>query len=85
MISALNPAWCNVVTFKEPTSEELAHDFLWRIHKALPKKGFVSVFNRSHYEDILEARIRKLVPKSDISRYEHINYFEKILTENRVI
>jgi len=85
VISAFNPAWCNVVTFKEPTSEELEHDFLWRIHKKLPKRGFVGVFNRSHYEDIVEARIRKLVPKSDISkRYHHINYFEKILTESSV-
>jgi polyphosphate kinase 2 (PPK2 family) len=84
VISALNPAWSNV-SFKQPTSEELAHDFLWRTHKALPPIGFVGVFNRSHYEDVVEARVQKLVPKSDLSkRYDHINYFGKILTGNRV-
>jgi PPK2 family polyphosphate:nucleotide phosphotransferase len=85
VISAFNPAWCNVVAFKQPTSEELEHDFLWRIHKAVPPIGFVGVFNRSHYEDVVEARIQKLAPKSDLAkRYDHINCFEKILTESRV-
>lgn len=85
VISALNPASCNVLAFKEPTSEELAHDFLRRTHKALPPIGFVGVYNRSHYEDVIEIRIQKLLPKTDLSkRYDHINCFEKILTENRV-
>jgi PPK2 family polyphosphate:nucleotide phosphotransferase len=85
VISAFNPAWCNVTAFKQPTSEELSHDFLWRNHKAVPPIGFVGVFNRSHYEDIVEARNQKLVSKSQLDkRYNHINCFEKILTENRV-
>ncbi len=85
VISALNPAWCNVVSFKKPTSIESSHDFLWRIHNAVPPTGFVGVFNRSHYEDIVEAKIQKLVPESEVSkRYQHINYFERILMENRV-
>lgn len=85
VISAFNPAWCNVVAFKQPTSQELEHDFLWRIYKEVPPIGFVGVFNRSHYEDIVEARIQKLVSKSDLSkRYDQINFFEKILTENRI-
>jgi PPK2 family polyphosphate:nucleotide phosphotransferase len=85
VISALNPAWCDVTSFKKPTSIELSHDFLWRIHKAVPPVGFVGVFNRSHYEDIVEAKIQKLAPESHLSnRYDHINYFEKILTENKV-
>ena len=85
VISAFNPASCSVISFKAPTTEELAHDFLWRIHKVVPQKGFVGVFNRSHYEDVVEARIQKLVPKPDLSkRYDQINNFERMLTENKV-
>jgi polyphosphate kinase 2 (PPK2 family) len=68
VISAFNPAWCNVTAFKQHTSEELSHDFLWRIHKAVPPIGFVGVFNRSHYEDIVEARNQKLVSKSELDK-----------------
>ena len=85
VISAFNPASCRVESFKMPTSEELAHDFLWRIHKAVPRKGFVGVFNRSHYEDVVEARVQKLVAKSMIlKRINQIRQFEIMLAENNV-
>ena len=85
VISAFNPVSCNVKSFKTPTTEELAHDFLWRIHKVVPRRGFVGVFNRSHYEDVVEARVQKLVPKIVWSqRYDQINQFEIMLTKNKV-
>ena len=68
--------------FKQPTPEERAHDFLWRVHPHAPAKGEVAVFNRSHYEDILVARVHKLVPKSVWrARYDFINQWEKLLHE----
>jgi PPK2 family polyphosphate:nucleotide phosphotransferase len=85
VISAFNPASCRVESFKVPTSEELAHDFLWRIHKGVPRKGFVGVFNRSHYEDVVEARVQNLVAKSMVSkRINQIRQFEIMLAENNV-
>lgn len=85
VITAFNPASCRVESFKVPTSEELAHDFLWRAHKVVPRKGFVAVFNRSHYEDVVEARVQNFVPKSIcFQRFDQIKQFEKMLTENRV-
>lgn len=85
VISAFNPASCRVESFKVPTSEELAHDFLWRIHKAVPRKGFVGVFNRSHYEDVVEARVQNLVSKSVVlKRINQIRQFEIMLAENNV-
>ena len=85
VISAFNPASCRVESFKVPTSEELAHDFLWRIHKAMPRKGFVGVFNRSHYEDVVEARVQNLVPESmRLKRINQIRQFEIMLAENNV-
>jgi PPK2 family polyphosphate:nucleotide phosphotransferase len=81
VMSAFNPLGCRVESFKAPTTEELAHDFLWRIHKVVPRKGFVGVFNRSHYEDVVEVRVQNLAPRSVWSqRYDHINQFERILT-----
>jgi len=72
-----------VTPFKRPSEEELAHDFLWRAHLAAPRRGFIGIFNRSHYEDVLVGRVRKLAPKNVIeARYEQINAFEKILSEN---
>ena len=80
------PAGVETNNFKSPSSEELAHDFLWRIHKAAPRYGNIGVFNRSHYEDVLAVRVLKLKPKEIWSaRYEQINAFEKILCENNVI
>jgi PPK2 family polyphosphate:nucleotide phosphotransferase len=85
VISAFNPVSCNVESFKIPTTEELAHDFLWRIHKVVPPRGFVGVFNRSHYEDVVEARVQKLVPKIVwYQRYDQINQFEIMLAKNKV-
>ena len=83
VLSAMNPQGCRVYGFKTPSPEELAHDYLWRIHQATPRKGYVAVFNRSHYEDVLVVRVHNLVPKEVWSkRYDEINAFEKQLTEN---
>ena len=83
VISAFNPQSCTVKAFKEPTEEELSHDFLWRIHKSVPAKGEIVVFNRSHYEDIIQPRVHKTIDKSIWSqRYEHINAFEECLSDN---
>lgn len=80
VLSPMNPQGCRVAGFKVPTSEELSHDFLWRIHRETPKKGEVVIFNRSHYEDVLVSRVHNLTPRSVWSkRYEFINYFEKLL------
>lgn len=83
VIGSMNPQGCRVVGFKQPTPEELAHDFLWRIERQTPKHGEVVVFNRSHYEDVLVARVHDLVPKEVWEkRYEEINEFEKRLVES---
>jgi PPK2 family polyphosphate:nucleotide phosphotransferase len=83
VISAFNPQSCTVKAFKEPTVEEISHDFLWRIHKSVPAKGEIVVFNRSHYEDIIQPRVHKTIDKSIWSqRYEHINAFEECLSDN---
>jgi PPK2 family polyphosphate:nucleotide phosphotransferase len=80
------PLGVSVSAFGRPTEEELGHDFLWRIHRCAPKKGMIGVFNRSHYEDVLIGRVRKLAPSSDIERrYDQINAFEQMLTENGVV
>jgi len=77
----VNPQGVRVTSFKAPTKEELAHDFLWRIHKAVPGSGMIGVFNRSHYEDLLVPRVDNLVPEETWrARYEQINDFEKLLT-----
>jgi PPK2 family polyphosphate:nucleotide phosphotransferase len=81
----LNPQGFSVTSFKPPTPVELAHDFLWRAHLAMPPKGTIGVFNRSHYEDVLVVRVRQLAPESVWRpRYEQINQFERILTQNGV-
>jgi len=83
VISAMNPQGCRVVSFKQPSSVELAHDFLWRIEQQTPGRGEVAIFNRSHYEDVLIVRVHNLVPKAVWSkRYEQINDFEQRLTAN---
>lgn len=80
VFGSINPQGCRVVSFKEPSSEELAHDFLWRIGHHTPRKGEIMIFNRSHYEDVLIVRVHDLVPKKVWSqRYELINDFEKRL------
>ncbi len=76
-----NPQGVEVTSFKRPSEEELAHDFLWRVHKAVPASGMIGVFNRSHYEDVLVVRVHNIVPESVWRpRYEMINNFEKMLT-----
>jgi PPK2 family polyphosphate:nucleotide phosphotransferase len=86
VLSHVNPQGCDVHSFKEPTQEELAHDFLWRIHKVTPAKGEMGIFNRSHYEDVLVARVHNLVPETVWSRrYEEINNFEQLLFNNEMI
>ena len=83
VLSAMNPQGCSVQGFKQPSAEEASHDFLWRIHKACPRKGQVAIFNRSHYEDVLVVRVHGLVPKKVWThRYEQINAFERHLAEN---
>jgi PPK2 family polyphosphate:nucleotide phosphotransferase len=83
VFSGMNPQGTAVFGFKQPSKEELAHDFLWRAHIRAPTKGEVVIFNRSHYEDVLVVRVHKLVPQSVWSkRYDLINDFEKLLTEN---
>ncbi|MEJ2552710.1 MAG: polyphosphate kinase 2 family protein [Gammaproteobacteria bacterium] len=83
VLSYMNPQGCRVQAFKVPTHEEAAHDFLWRAHKVTPRRGEVVIFNRSHYEDVLVARVHKLVSESLWSkRYDAINAFEKLLADN---
>lgn len=85
VMSGLNPVACAVTSFKVPSDEERAHDFLWRIHKAVPPHGSIGVFNRSQYEDVLVVRVRELVPPEVWrARYEQINEFERILSRNGV-
>jgi PPK2 family polyphosphate:nucleotide phosphotransferase len=83
ILGAMNPQGCRVVGFRQPSTEELAHDFLWRAHRAAPRRGEVAIFNRSHYEDVLVVRVHDLVPKEVWScRYDQINAFEHGLVEN---
>jgi len=80
-----NPQGVRVAPFKAPTAEELAHDFLWRIHRHVPPVGMIGIFNRSHYEDVLVVRVKKLAPKKVWSnRYDHINAFEKMVADSGV-
>ncbi|HXX78159.1 MAG TPA: PPK2 family polyphosphate kinase [Ktedonobacteraceae bacterium] len=86
VLSHVNPQGCFVHSFKAPTQEELAHDFLWRVHKVTPGKGEMGIFNRSHYEDVLVARVNNLVTENVWShRYEEINHFEQILAQSGMI
>ncbi len=83
ILGGLNPRGLDVTSFKAPTRTELAHDFLWRVHRAAPPKGHIGVFNRSHYEDVLIARVDGLAPPEVIEeRYDHINAFEKLLHDS---
>ena len=86
VFSNVNPQGCYVHSFKQPTQEELAHDFLWRIHQVTPAKGMIGIFNRSHYEDVLIVRVHNLVPEEVWQqRYKAINYFEKLLANSNTI
>ncbi len=83
VMEAFNPQGCPVTSFKVPSTEELAHDYLWRVHQRVPRKGEIGVFNRSHYEDVLVVRVHGLVPKTVWSkRYDQINDWERMLSES---
>jgi PPK2 family polyphosphate:nucleotide phosphotransferase len=82
VLTGVNPQGCRIVPFKEPDATELAHDYLWRIHAACPQRGEIGIFNRSHYEDVVTARVRRLVPKKVWSRRpRHILEFERLLVD----
>jgi PPK2 family polyphosphate:nucleotide phosphotransferase len=97
VMSGINPQGCEVHAFKEPTKEELDHDFLWRAHKVMPPRGKIGIFNRSYYEEVLIVRVHPQVLKNERlpeelitkhiweDRYEDINAFEKFLTRNGVV
>src|SRR5436853_602898 len=83
VFEGVNPQGCRVWSFKVPTEEELAHDFLWRYHDKTPPRGMITIFNRSHYEDVLVVRVKNLVPeKVWRKRYSQIDEFERVLALN---
>ncbi|MGD9711671.1 MAG: polyphosphate kinase 2 family protein [Thermomicrobiales bacterium] len=83
---AVDPLGVHTWSFKVPTEIELAHDFLWRVHRRTPERGKIAIFNRSHYEDVLVVRVKELAPV-DVwrKRYDHINAFERLLTDSNTI
>jgi PPK2 family polyphosphate:nucleotide phosphotransferase len=82
VFTSLNPLGCRAVAFKAPTSTELAHDFLWRVHAVLPGRGEIGVFNRSHYEDVVTVRVRNLAAEQVWRRRpRHIREWERMLTD----
>jgi PPK2 family polyphosphate:nucleotide phosphotransferase len=82
VFEGVNPQGVHVTSFKAPTREELAHDFLWRVHRSVPAAGMIGVFNRSHYEDVLVVRVEELVPEAVWRpRFEQINQFERLLAD----
>jgi PPK2 family polyphosphate:nucleotide phosphotransferase len=86
VFEGVNPLGVRVAAFKAPSSDELDHDFLWRIHARVPGRGEMAIFNRSHYEDVLAVRVRKIVPdKVWKARYHQINHFEKLLAETGTV
>lgn len=86
IFSGVNPQGCSVTSFKVPSHLELAHDYLWRYHQAVPRKGMIGIFNRSHYESVLVERVKNIVPKKVWSRrYQHINDFERMLSDENIV
>lgn len=82
VFDGVNPQGVKVASFKKPTDEELAHDYLWRVHAQTPGAGEITIFNRSHYEDVLVVRVHELVPEARWERrYDHINAFERMLAD----
>jgi PPK2 family polyphosphate:nucleotide phosphotransferase len=82
VLSGLNPQGCSVVNFKEPAGEELKHDYLWRVHNSCPARGILGVMNRSHYEDVVTARVLGIVDSDRCTRrFRHICEFERMLTD----
>ncbi len=86
VFEGVNPLGVRVASFKAPTAEELDHDFLWRVHPKVPARGEIVIFNRSHYEDVLAARVRRLVPPEVWrARYRQINDFERLLAQTGTV
>ncbi|HVF77063.1 MAG TPA: polyphosphate kinase 2 family protein [Solirubrobacteraceae bacterium] len=86
VFKGINPQGCRVWSFKAPSSEEAAHDFLWRYHLRTPSRGMITIFNRSHYEDVLVVRVKKLVPEELWrDRYETLCDFERTLARENVV
>jgi PPK2 family polyphosphate:nucleotide phosphotransferase len=84
IFTGVNPQGCQVTSFKVPTDEELQHDFLWRVHRAAPRRGMIGIFNRSHYEDVLVVRVHQKLSRQEVKRrFEEINNFEHELAENQ--
>jgi PPK2 family polyphosphate:nucleotide phosphotransferase len=82
VLTGVNPQGCRIVSFKEPSPAELAHDYLWRIHNACPERGEIGIFNRSHYEDVVTVRVRGLAPEEVWRRRpHHIRAFERLLVD----
>lgn len=82
VFSGIDPHGFRVISFKSPTTSELDHDFLWRVHKEVPGKGEITVFNRSHYEDIVAVNVKNLMPRAVWERrYQHIQHFEQMLSD----
>src|SRR4029434_11211988 len=83
VMTGVNPQGCKVASFKVPTPQELAHDCLWRVHREVPPKGYIGIFNRSHYEDVLVTRVHGLISnKMQEKRFKEINDFEKMLHQD---
>jgi PPK2 family polyphosphate:nucleotide phosphotransferase len=86
VFGAFNPQGCTVTSFREPSALEKTHDFLWRIHHAVPPRGMVGIFNRSHYEDVLVPRVHEQIGKKETRRrFDQINDFERMLAQHRVV
>ena len=86
VLECVNPAGVETANFKAPSSEERAHDYLWRVHKLMPRFGNIGIFNRSHYEEVLIVRVMELQPEAVWKqRFDQINHFEKFLTDNGVL
>jgi PPK2 family polyphosphate:nucleotide phosphotransferase len=86
IFSGVNPQGCSVTSFKGPSTLEKSHDYLWRIHRAVPPRGMIGIFNRSHYESVLIERVKNLVPEKVWSkRYDSINNFERMLADEGTI
>jgi PPK2 family polyphosphate:nucleotide phosphotransferase len=82
VLTGVNPQGCRIVSFKQPSATELAHDYLWRVHQVTPLRGEIGIFNRSHYEDVVAVRVHRLAPKSVWSpRARHIREFERMLSD----
>ena len=83
VMSGVNPQGCRVASFKVPTPIEASHDFLWRVHQQVPPKGYIGIFNRSHYEDVLVTRVHKMISrKTQEKRFREINDFEQMLDQD---